>query len=272
MAEEKVEKKDEKTEVDVSGEARKQGWVDQEEWVAEGRDPDQWVDAGTFVERGKTWAPHLAAQKRELQKDLQEVKQLLREQMRMNQRRRSEERGQYELKIKEYKQQVGALEARLAEAVKEGDGNAVVQITRDLRQTETNIQQASAAANQPDPELLEIGLKWRAANPWYDSDEDATAYADSVGQRYSQRHPDASPHEVLEHVKAKVLEKFPEHGPQGKRPAGPGSSSRQGSTAAKKSDGMTWESLDSDEQRIASQVMRISGLSKEEYLKQLNGK
>lgn len=266
------------TEPTAEEQARKQGWKPKEEFNG---NPEDWVDAQEFIDRGKSWAPILASQKKELQKQLDEMRLLVRQQMQINQKTMQSNRQKFEKDLSLAQGRIAELESLLAKAVSEGNGTAAVQVNREIRNTEAQIQNIRTEMAQPDREIQELGNKWRAVNPWYGNDPEATAFADGLGQFYANQ--GLTPYEVLQKIEERVRAKFPENFNEdetvntNKRPAGPDSSSRRSVAKPTKTDdtdtgGMKWSDLSSQEQEVATNVMRKFKMTKADYLKSLSDK
>lgn len=254
--------------------AKKQGWRPKEEF---GGNPEDWVDAETFLERGRTWAPITAAKNRELETVIRDMKTLLKQQMDLNHRRNVTVRQQHEQNIKTLQGRISTLEQQLAASIKSGDAEGVVNATAGLRQADAAIQENKAGLTNLEQENQRIADAWKAANPWYGEDPEATDYADMIGFRVAQQ--GADPQAILEAIDKKVRNKYPdlfdeaEDADPTPRPVTTRSTKRSVSKTKSdddggKSGGVKWNSLSSEEQDTATKVMKRFGLSKEEYLKQ----
>lgn len=261
---------------DLEGQARKQGWRPKEEFAG---NPDDWVDAGEFLERGKSWAPIMSAKNRELEKTLREMRTVLRQQMDMNHKRAVTVRQQHEENIKQLQTKISTLEGQLAKSITDNDAEGAVRASREIRKTEEAIHEGKAAIGEADKEVSEIGNRWKAVNPWYGDDREATEYADFIGFTAGQR--GLGPYEVLEAIDVKVREKFPDLFPEEEegepvvhKPATKRQVRRSVTTTKTDDDAGTggtvkWADLTSEEQGIAAATMKKAGLTKEQYLKQL---
>jgi len=160
-------------------EAKNMGWAPREEWRG---DPEQWVDAETFVERGNTVMPILKANNRRLEsrlaqseahnrqlhdtiKSLQDSVGAMEEVFRDETKRKVEETRKSLLK-------------GLKDAKETGDIDTEVDITdklSQLREAELESKQAKPAAPQGQPQgqpqLDPEFLEWHQRNPWYGVDD-----------------------------------------------------------------------------------------------------
>lgn len=160
---------------DIEKEALENGWIPEDRYHG----PGKWVDAETFVRRGREILPIVQGslkkereRTRRLESELAEVKQAQQEWM--------------ALKKKELEQQ---LDSRLAElkaarkdAVETGNGeqlNAIDDELHELRQAKSQQQPTQKPIPQVDP----VFLDWveRPENRWYKDDGRARIIADMIG-------------------------------------------------------------------------------------------
>lgn len=256
----------------AEAQARKQGWKPKEEFAG---NPADWVDASEFLERGRTWAPITAAKNRELEKTLREMQKLFKEQMTLNHNRGVTVRRQHEDNIKTLQNRIASLEAQIQKAATENDGAGMVQAHSALRKAETALHESETQIAEVDRESQRIADQWKAVHTWYGDDQDATEYADFVGQRAANA--GKTPIEILDEIDAKVKKKYPElyEETDVEEEVKPVTSKTTRRSVSKKdeteaaSGGMKWSDLNADEQQIASSVMKKFNISREAYLKQL---
>ena len=158
-------------------EAKRQGWVPQEEF--RGREND-WVDAETFVKRGREILPIVRKNNEKLLKELKEAKAAAEEAKTVAKEFQKFQKEQYERKEKELVAQIEQLRIARREAISSGDGERVDELeqTQDLLKEE--LQQTRAAANaptsqpqqenKPDPALQ----AWLEKNDWFGNDRRTT--------------------------------------------------------------------------------------------------
>lgn len=259
---------------DFETEARSQGWRPKEEFQGE---PTKWVDAQTFVERGQNWIPHLKA-------EIAELRNLARTQEEFNRQQRAKLAQDAKLKQTQLQDRIAQLEAHRGAAISQADGNAAVQIEREIRATERELAtterevgntQTQAQNPAAHPEIQKIASRWRTKNPWYRLDAPATEMADRVGNEYAIIHPEASLPEVLDYVELTVKQAYPHITGQGNRvPSGPqGSNTRSGVRNVQQdtnngSSGTRWDELDPQTQKMADEfIKRKVYKNRTEYLK-----
>lgn len=156
--------------------AREMGWVPQDEWKD---DPDRWVDAKTFVERGEQILPILQANNRRLKKDL------LTRDKEVDNLKQSLEDAQKSIKAlqKHYteatKREVDKAKAELREqlinAREAGDTRAEFAIQDkldDLKTAQTQAQENHEENKEGTQRTYQQGLHpdfvaWQKENPWF---------------------------------------------------------------------------------------------------------
>ena len=106
-------------------EARSQGWVPQEEFRGK---EDDWVDAETFVRRGKEIMPILRKNNEKLLKELAEAKKAAEEAREAAKEFREFQKELTERKVKELSTQIEQLKQAKREAISSGDGDRVIAI------------------------------------------------------------------------------------------------------------------------------------------------
>ncbi len=215
---------------DYEGEARKEGWVSETEWVAKGKDPALHKPAKEFVEAGERIVPILKSRLTRLE----------------NKYAKLEESNQRERKatLEAMKQQNDLNEAKLKEALKtavtKGDGDRVVELQDkigEIRDANKDIKQELSAkpSNEPAPEFV----TFLEDNQWYSTDSDLAAEADAVGASLIKRNPKMPLDELFAEVTKKVKKLNPEKFGRSK-PSSPESPSN-GANGASKSKGVPKE-------------------------------
>lgn len=190
------------TEVQVSPvevAAREGGWVPKEDWIAQGKNPDDWRSAKEFQERGELFE-EIHKLKDANKKTTAAFKVLV----------------EHHKKVREtaVKDALAQLKAEKKEALENHEIERVFEIDEridQIKNTPTN--------DLPDVELPaeEIGptptfKKWHKQNSWYQltGEDEASAYANVVGLKLRKDNPDISEAEFLASVESKVARRFPE--------------------------------------------------------------
>jgi hypothetical protein len=211
--------------------ARAQGWRPLAEF--RGR-PGDWVDAKTFVDRGRDFVPFVKKENAELKAREQRTAQemaALREELGKTQRdmqqlldysRRADQAG--------YDRAVRDLKARQREAAAAGDVATFDEVGEQL----TQMQEARESIRQPAPEPApspqpqpQVNLvkpeieEFLADNPWFTSDRVLNAAMVEEHTRIIRESPGLSLREQLERAKEAVVAEFPKKFGRAEAPAQP---------------------------------------------------
>ena len=178
--------------------ARGMGHRSKEEWRG---DPDKWVPADKYVERGETLIPIMKSQM-----------------------------GKYENKISNLESQVESQKKTTEKILKMGETvqkRAYEQAKRDLTQQQVkavsdgDVEKWQKLEDQkddlPQPEPIEIEQPasspvfdaWAAKNDWYFNDKDMNAFSDVLGKRMREENPNMPYYQILQAVETKIKETFP---------------------------------------------------------------
>lgn len=174
----------------VEQEARTMGWVPQENFRG---DPNKWVDAETFVERGHTVMPILKANNKRLEGELQKTSA---EVQRLSQLFAASQESIQELQKVHTDATKAAVEkakrdllSELKSAKENGDVELEIQLTDQL--TDLKAQQQAAAAytppppapSQPQGDAMHPDFAgWMQDNPWFGVDQRRTQKAMGIAQ------------------------------------------------------------------------------------------
>lgn len=179
MADEQIQDQGTDTEdnggVEFESSAREMGWVPQDEWKD---DPDRWVDAKTFVERGEQILPILQANNRRLKKDLlTRDKELdtLKQSLEAAQKSIKALQKQYtETTKREVEKAKAELREQLINAREAGDTRAELAIQDkldDLKTAQTQAQEdhddKQGTQGTEQPGLHPDFIAWQKENPWF---------------------------------------------------------------------------------------------------------
>lgn len=193
---------------EIENEARSQGWFPKEQW--KGRESD-WVDAETFVRRGREILPIV----RKALQDERKKNQNLEAQLQAHGATIAEMR-EYFLKIEQTatKNAMANLKAQKRAALEAGDAVTAEDIQEQMDQLKDS-QSAVPTIKAPvvkDPEELPEVKAWRKENPWY-TDENPELVDAANGHAFAlkARNPNASPEEILKKVSAHVQKQYPQY-------------------------------------------------------------
>ena len=156
---------------DYEQEARKGGWVPQEEWKGE---DDAWKPAQQFVEDGEKTLPIFKAR---VEKELGELKDELKQAKRANTEAGDFFRNYKERQEKETADLRDKLVEKRQQAVDDSDGQAFTAADKELRELDA----------QPTQTFPPETKQWLTDNPWYETNEKLSIYADGVADRLVQQ-------------------------------------------------------------------------------------
>ncbi|UOF82041.1 hypothetical protein [Caudoviricetes sp.] len=176
----------------VEQEARSQGWVDKDEF--RGSETD-WVDAETFVRRGKEIMPVLRKNNEKLlqrlakaEKDAEEARNVAKEFQKF-------QKENYERKVQDYEAQLSQLKQAKKEAISVGDGDRAVAIDDQIDDIKEQRDIAKLEANRPEPQVQATTTAdpalntWLEKNSWFGTDLKKTGIANGLGEAIRRENP-----------------------------------------------------------------------------------
>lgn len=187
--------------------ARKDGWTPQDEWVAAGKDPNQWRDAREFNDRGELMSHIKRANDRVA--NLEGAVDKFRE---LNKNILARDKEELTKKIK----------AELAQKIEDGEGEAAVELTEKLAEVKAMPTEDDIPNSPPPADPAYTGFV--TENSWYmpegvqqqpHHDPHLTQLADQYGLSYMQEQAiltgvQPTPQDVVDHIQSKLQEKFPD--------------------------------------------------------------
>ena len=251
------------TEVEVSevdeetlAEAKRQGWVPQSDYNGP---EDRWVDADTFVKKGKEINALLRKDNEFLKREVSEMKTTMMEfkKFHADTEKRAYDRAMLDLRDQK------------KEAINTGDGDKVLQIDDaidELKQARAIEKVDVRPSNQPDPTFVQ----WNEDNPWFGKDTELTEEANLIGEVIKRKKPTLIGEAFLDEVTKRVKKAYPEKFTNSNRGR---PSPVEGTTAPKASakGGKGYNDLP-PEAKAACQKFEKSGLlSRDQYLKEYFG-
>lgn len=241
------------SEIDYEEEAKKDGWVPQEEWKG---DPEKWVDAETFVENGQKINGILKSKVERLENALEENKRTTQEFKEWTEKQREKEKRELKSRIEE-------LEAEREQAISEGDGQKFTKVDAELNDLRTEVRE------EPNP-IKEIAAQWQSENTWYKpgSDDELSIYADGIADRVAQQ--GYTGRAYFNEITRRVQDRFPEKFGNPRR-NDPASVEAPGASRDRPSNGRTYNDLPPEAKAQCDRfVKEIPGFSKEAFLEQYN--
>ncbi len=261
----------EETGQDVAARAREMGWIPAEEFHG---DKSRWVDAETYVERGETVLPILQATNKKLREEQAALKAQV-EALSASFRNAEENvkalnDSAAEMAKLQYNRALTNLKAQKAEALREGDHDAVVEVDEAIADLKAKGEPKPAARtpNAPDPIVDTKSVyfaEWaqeEGVKEWLNIDTRKTAMAVAITTELAQK-DGLKGRALLNRVKEEMAETF---GSQSRRAFG--SDKMEGSrggagTPSGTRGGKSWDALPSEAKEAANKMeARLVGVGK----------
>jgi len=237
--------------------AMENGWVPKDQWKG---DPDSWRPAKEFNDRGEFFKriDRLEHKNKELQQAMTFLTQ---------QQKQSYLNG--------FNEAIKRLRVQRDEALESGDNLQAARISDKIDEVKEQAQVANRQAVQPAPTAIEPSETykgWATKNSWYTQDKVLTKYAEAVGATFKEENPSSTEGEMLRHVEMEVKREFPQKfgpkGPPSPEGAGRGTGTKTSTTGKYSS---VEGSLTSEQRSIMNTIIKTTGMTKEEYLRQYSG-
>ena len=256
---------------EVQHEAESQGWVPKERF--RGNESD-WVDADTFVKRGREILPILRKNNENLIKDLQATKDQLKEFREAAEEFKKFQRESYERKAQEYESQIQEIKESRAQAISDGDGQKVNALDDALDQAKENFKEAkqsvkdvvSAKDPEPTPEAIDPGLQaWLDRNTWFGQDKRLTGMVNGIGESLRLEFPLLKGQAFLDKLDEVLAEEFPnkfgkKQSPSSRVESGSGRQSRSGGNA------QSYDNLPSEAKLACDRFVKQKLMTREQYV------
>ena len=252
-------------------EARAQGWVAAEEF--RGSESD-WVDAETFVRRGKEIMPILRKNNEKLLKELGEARKIAEEARESAKEFREYQKQQFEKKTKDLEGQLEQLKQAKRDAITQGDGDRAIAIDDamdDLKEQRLEAKEDLKAAEEKAKEVPQftqdpILNNWMEKNDWFGKDSRMTNIANGVGVTLRQEDPNLAGQAFLDKLDAELQEMFPEKFGK-KRTPNPMEGSPNGTARPSVSSGKkTYNNLPPEAKAACDKFVKQGLMTKEAYV------
>ena len=200
---------------EYESEARAQGWVAKEEFRGSEND---WVDAETFVRRGKEIMPILRKNNEKLLKELNEAKKAAEEARQAAREFREFQKDQFERKAKDLESQLEQLKVAKRDAITQGDGDRVLAIEDamdELKDQRLEAKEELKAAEEKAKEVPQVTAdpflnEWMDKNDWFGKDSRMTGVANGLGIEIRKENPGLQGKAFLDKLDQDLAETFPD--------------------------------------------------------------
>lgn len=248
-------------------EARLQGWVPKEEFRGS---EDDWIDAETFVRRGKEINPILKKNNERLLRELEQTKRQMNEFRTAAEEFKQFQKDHYERKTVELETEIRMLREKKKEAISSGDGELAVQI--DDRIDELKEEKASTKYTEPTPKETQQQMApeveaWVSRNPWYAQNARLAQITNVIAEELRQTKPWLSGDTFFQELDLALEETIPAEKMGRGRNRSPveGASRNNTSPSGGKK---AYDSLPPEAKQACDMFVKQGLMTREEYLKQ----
>jgi hypothetical protein len=252
-------------------EARAQGWVAKEEFRGS---EDDWVDAETFVRRGKEIMPILRKNNEKLLKELGEAKKAAEEAREAAKEFREFQKQQFERKTKDLEAQLEQLKQAKRDAITQGDGDRAIAIDDamdELKEQRLEAKQDLKAAEDKAKEVPQVTAdptlnEWMDKNDWFGKDTRLTGMANGLGVELRRENPGLQGKAFLdkldEELAALLPEKFGKKRTANPMDGAPSGTARPSASSGKKS----YNNLPPEAKAACDKFVKQGLMTKEAYV------
>lgn len=252
-------------------EARAQGWVSKEEFRSDERD---WVDAETFVRRGREILPIVRKNNEKLLKELNEAKRDAQEAKAAAKEFQKFQQEQYERKAQELEEKLSLIKQAKREAINSGDGDRVVELDDMTDVLKADIQKAKEAAvvkpiePAKQDQVVDVNLQnWLDKNDWFGVDKRTTGIANGLAEAIRLENPGLQGQAFLqkldEELEATLPAKFGKQKPKNPMDGEALNTSASGRQPKGK---RSYDSLPGDAKAACDRFVKQGLMTKEEYI------
>jgi len=259
-------------ESDVQHEAESQGWVPKERY--RGNEAD-WVDAETFVKRGREILPILRKNNENLVKDLNATKEQLKDFREAAEEFKKFQRESYERKASEYERRIQDIKESRAQAINDGDGqkvnaldDALDEAKEDLKEAKQAVKDVISVPEQPASAAVDPNLQsWLDKNAWFGEDRRMTSIANGLGEGLRLEFPGLKGEAFLEKLDEALAEEFPNRfGGKSKSPSTNRVESGSGRQSRSSSNAQSYENLPSEAKAACDRFVKQKLMTREQYV------
>lgn len=240
--------------------AKELGWTDKKDFKG---NPDDYVDAATYIRRSKDITEAKNNQIGSLKKQLKDISVVVNELKTHNER-------VYKTEVKRLEGELNALKAERRVAISDGDIDKVEEIEKKITELHTDANQAlndARGESRPDPDSNVDWVEWKKSNGWYGEDDEMTQFADNFAKRYEG----VDFKRVLKIVRTEVERVFPDKFDKDDKPANKAASNpvEPGTRKTATKTRFTKADLTPAQRAIMGKFVRQGVMTEEAYIKDL---
>ena len=260
------------TSSEVQHEAESQGWVPKERY--RGNEAD-WVDAETFVKRGREILPILRKNNENLVKDLNATKEQLKDFREAAEEFKKFQRESYERKANEYERRIQEIKESRAQAISDGDGqkvsaldDALDEAKEDLKEAKQAVKDVISVPEEPTTVAVDPNLQsWLNKNSWFGEDRRMTSIANGLGEGLRLEFPGLKGQAFLEKLDEALAEEFPNRfGGKSKSPSINRVESGSGRQSRSSSNAQSYENLPPEAKAACDRFVKQKLMTREQYV------
>ena len=260
------------TSSEIQNEAESQGWVPKERY--RGNEAD-WVDAETFVKRGREILPILRKNNENLVKDLNATKEQLKDFREAAEEFKKFQRESYERKANEYERRIQEIKESRAQAISDGDGqkvsaldDALDEAKEDLKEAKQAVKDVISVPEEPTTVAVDPNLQsWLNKNSWFGEDRRMTSIANGLGEGLRLEFPGLKGQAFLEKLDEALAEEFPNRfGGKSKSPSINRVESGSGRQSRSSSNAQSYENLPSEAKAACDRFVKQKLMTREQYV------
>ncbi len=247
----------------LEAEASSKGWLPKDKYPG---DPSKWVDAGTFVDRGKKFVTNLMQEITYLKKKVEGFEGT-----------KAEVRKFYEeamaKKDTELNEAITELRRQRTQAIRDGEDDQAlaiedrIDLLKEEKVTLKNTKPVVAVEETATtPELDPVLEEWiEDGNSWFKEDAKLQAYAVTLGKELLSKGETLRGRKLLDKITGMMKEDFPRKFNPSPRVRDSGV--EPGSPGAGKASGKTERDLPEEERQLMNQFVKEKWITKEDFLK-----
>lgn len=251
-------------------EAEGQGWVPKERYRGDEKD---WVDAETFVKRGREILPILRKNNENMLKELNSTKEQLKEFRIAADEFKKFQKESYERKAQDFQAQIVALKEARAQAISDGDGQKVnalddqIDVAKDAAKEAKESAKDDGRMDVDPPSSVDPTLQsWLDKNEWFGKEQRLTKMTNALGETLRSERPDLQGQSFLDELDKVLREEFPEKfGKKKTAPAGRVESGA-GTGRATSSNAKSYDNLPEEAKKACDKFVKQKLMTKEQYV------
>jgi len=256
----------------VVSEASGQGWVPKEKFRGDEKD---WVDAGTFVKRGREILPILRKNNENLLKELNHTKASMNELRQATEEFKKFQKESYERKASDLEGQIVALKSARSQAITDGDGTKVTAVDDMIDGLKEDLQAAKASAKEAVTVTRNTGTvavdpalqTWLSGNEWFGKDARLTAQTNALGEVLRRENPGLTGKAFLDKLDEVLLEELPQKfGEKEKRTPNYGAESGSGRGRSAGGPAKSYQNLPPEAKAACDRFVKQKIMTKEAYV------